>query len=290
MPRRRRATPRSIGLGILVLFVFFTTELLAQSGPLPEKGICAHRGANRSHPENTLPAFREAIRLGAQMIEFDVYLSRDKQAVVIHDPTVDRTTDGTGRVSEKTLSELKRLDAGSWKDKRFRGTRIPTLAEVLQIMPNNIWLNVHLKGDATLAVLSAREIARQHRTHQAFLACRDLEALKAAKRAVPTIMTCHFINLKRPWKPDEVIGKCQFVQFGNGRPPADLVRSLRAAGIRTNYYGPITPEILADLYARRVQFPLVDDVQGMTKAVRKLGIEPVKPVWPGDPRVPPIEL
>ena len=78
---------------------------------MPSRGICAHRGASDTHPENTLAAFREAIQLGAHMIEFDVALSKDGQLVLMHDTTVDRTTDGDGPVSELTLAELKKLDA-----------------------------------------------------------------------------------------------------------------------------------------------------------------------------------
>ena len=110
---------------------------------MPERGICAHRGASDTHPENTLAAFREAIRLGAAMIEFDVALSADGKLVLIHDSTLDRTTNGTGPVSARTLEQLKTLDAGSWKAKRFAGAKVPTLDEALSMMPETIWLNVH---------------------------------------------------------------------------------------------------------------------------------------------------
>lgn len=78
---------------------------------MPARGICAHRGASDTHPENTIAAFREAIRLGAQMIEFDVALTKDGKLVLMHDRTIDRTTDGSGRVEEWLLADLKKLDA-----------------------------------------------------------------------------------------------------------------------------------------------------------------------------------
>ena len=74
-----------------------------KNSALPSMGICAHRGAMETHPENTIAAFEEAIRLGAQMIEFDVRLTKDNIPVVIHDDTVDRTTDGSGPVKQLTL-------------------------------------------------------------------------------------------------------------------------------------------------------------------------------------------
>ena len=88
---------------------------------MPTRGICAHRGASDSHPENTIAAFREAIRLGAHMIELDVTLSSDGKLVLMHDHTVDRTTDGNGRVEELTLADLKKLDAGFLERQPLQG-------------------------------------------------------------------------------------------------------------------------------------------------------------------------
>ncbi|MBZ0251997.1 MAG: hypothetical protein K8I02_01540, partial [Candidatus Methylomirabilis sp.] len=89
----------------------------------------AHRGASGECPENTLAAFGRALEIGVDMVEFDVHLSRDGVPVVIHDDDVRRTTDGRGLVKDLTLAELRRLDAGGWKDARFAGERIPTLEE-----------------------------------------------------------------------------------------------------------------------------------------------------------------
>ena len=82
---------------------------------MPVRGICAHRGASISHPENTIAAFKEAIRLGALMIELDLALTRDNQIVVLHDSTLDRTTYGSGPVGEWSSAVLKKLDAGIFK-------------------------------------------------------------------------------------------------------------------------------------------------------------------------------
>jgi glycerophosphoryl diester phosphodiesterase len=94
--------------------------------------ILAHRGASAYAPENTLAAFRLAHKMGADGIELDVQLTRDKVPVVIHDDTVDRTTDGHGRVTEMTIGEISRLEAGSWKADEYRGEQIPTLAQVFE--------------------------------------------------------------------------------------------------------------------------------------------------------------
>jgi glycerophosphoryl diester phosphodiesterase len=96
--------------------------------------IIGHRGAPRETPENTLASFRRAFELGADAIELDVRLSRDGAPIVMHDATLERTTDGADSVSQRTLAQLKRLDAGSWFDPKFRGERIPTLEEALALV------------------------------------------------------------------------------------------------------------------------------------------------------------
>lgn len=105
----------------------------------------AHRGASAVAPPNTLAAFEKAVELGADGIEMDVHLSADGVPVVIHDYTVDATTDGSGRVADMTLAQLKELDAGSPFDPTFAGERIPTLGEVLESVGNRLLLNIELK-------------------------------------------------------------------------------------------------------------------------------------------------
>jgi glycerophosphoryl diester phosphodiesterase len=107
----------------------------------------AHRGASGTFPENTLSAFRAAIAAGADMCELDVQLTRDGAVVVIHDDTVERTTDGKGEVAELTLAELKRLDAGAkFKGGAIKGEYIPTLDEVLAATSAKCGLNIELKA------------------------------------------------------------------------------------------------------------------------------------------------
>ena len=183
---------------------------------MPNRGLCAHRGAMVTHPENTLTAFREAIRIGAHEIEFDVCHTKDDQLVIIHDPTVDRISNGTGKIAELTLEEIQRMDAGSWKDPQFKGERIPTLSETLSIMPENIWLNIHLKGGRELGEKLARVIAGENRLHQAFLAC-EIEAAEGAKAAVPDILICNMERQGDSWKYIDLTikTKADFIQIYN---------------------------------------------------------------------------
>lgn len=94
--------------------------------------IIAHRGASGYTPENTMAAFERAVQLGAGFIETDLHLTRDARFVAIHDDTLERTSNGRGRVQDRTLAELRALDVGLWYDRQFVGQRIPTLEEILQ--------------------------------------------------------------------------------------------------------------------------------------------------------------
>jgi glycerophosphoryl diester phosphodiesterase len=132
---------------------------------LPRPIIFAHRGASSRAPENTMAAFQLAVMDGAPAIEVDAKLTRDGRIVVFHDSTLSRTTDGEGRLSEKTADELRMLDAGSHFSERFRGEKIPFLEEVFEVFGKKLLINVELKNYLTpLDGLVERvcELVRQH--------------------------------------------------------------------------------------------------------------------------------
>ena len=109
--------------------------------------VIAHRGASAYAPENTLAAFQLALEMKSDYIELDVHLTQDNQVIVIHDATLERTTDGSGLVREKTLEELKKLDAGKWFDSKFEGEKLPTLAEVMDTVNGQTKLLIEVKVD-----------------------------------------------------------------------------------------------------------------------------------------------
>lgn len=112
--------------------------------------VVAHRGDSRTYPENTLPAFAAAIRLGAPVIEFDVQATADGTLVCLHDEDLARTTDGAAPLQQTTLAELRHLDAGAWKAPRFAGTRVPTLHQALSLMlPQTLPMIEHKAGTPT---------------------------------------------------------------------------------------------------------------------------------------------
>lgn len=123
--------------------------------------LIGHRGYPARFPENTLAAFEGAIQAGCDMIELDVTLTKDRKVVVIHDDTLDRTTNGRGLVREHTLAHIKQLDAGSWFDGRFAAERVPELSEVMKLTAGRCMLNIEIKASAFEADSPADAIERQ---------------------------------------------------------------------------------------------------------------------------------
>ena len=115
--------------------------------------VIAHRGDSAHRPENTLASFASALEVGAEVVELDVQLTRDGHPVVLHDPTIDRTTDGKGRLVDHTLAELRRLTAGypSRFGSDYAGERVPTLAEVLNFLRGRCRVMIEIKPDAVTA-------------------------------------------------------------------------------------------------------------------------------------------
>lgn len=116
---------------------------------LPRPTIFAHRGASAHAPENTLASFKLALQHGAPAIELDVKLSLDGEMVVIHDQTVDRTTDGTGRVNKLPLAALQALDAGFKFNPKYKGEKIPTLSEVFEEIGSQLFINIEITNYAS---------------------------------------------------------------------------------------------------------------------------------------------
>ena len=110
--------------------------------------VVAHRGDSRFCPENTMSAFRSAMEKGAEMIECDIHLSRDRIPVVIHDSSLDRTTNGSGNIVERDFKELSQLDCGSWFSDQFSGETLPKLEQLLEEVSGKILLNLEIKSKA----------------------------------------------------------------------------------------------------------------------------------------------
>ena len=161
-----------------------------RSPSAPAALLCiGHRGASARAPENTLASFETAIGDGADGLEFDVRLTRDGVPIVLHDATVDRTTSGRGSVAALDMAQIRRLDAGAWFAPRFRGERVPTLADTLDLARGRCGVNIELKiesGDAThLARAVAGVVARARFRGWLVISSFSRPALHAARAALP---------------------------------------------------------------------------------------------------------
>lgn len=146
----------------------------------------AHRGASALYPENTLRAFIAAAELGADMCEFDVRMTRDGEVVVIHDATVNRTTDGRGRVAAMSATAIGRLDAGVRFGAEFRGEHIPTLIEVAQALTGRCGMDVELKARG-LEVRVCEILRGCGAIESAIVSSFDWDQLKIVARKEPAL-------------------------------------------------------------------------------------------------------
>jgi glycerophosphoryl diester phosphodiesterase len=205
--------------------------------------IIAHRGHSIAVPENTLEAYRRAIELGVEMIECDVNRTKDGELVMIHDWTLDRTTSGSGRVEDMTLSEIRDLDAGSSFDPSFAGLRVPTTAETLDLAREaGILMCFEVKGETPAHF---RRVAEQRvdlfvakdALGWAFMSSYDHEAMAAAKAKVPELM------LAPERLPDDI--------------PVDLPEALRqaealGAEVLQNHWRYVSRELSDSLHERDI--------------------------------------
>ncbi len=148
--------------------------------------IVAHRGASHDAPENTLAAFRQAWALGVEAVELDVHVTSDGQVVVMHDPSMKRTSGVDLVIADHTLAELVELDVGAWKGPQFAGERIPTLRDVLATIPPGRSLFVELKsGVATVPTVAAAIRDGTPTSATVMLQSFDPDVLAALAKATP---------------------------------------------------------------------------------------------------------
>src|SRR6266700_3376300 len=156
--------------------------------------LIAHRGGSLEAPENTLAAFGHAIKLGIRYVELDVHLTRDGALAVIHDESVDRTTDGHGLVQDHSLAELKQLDAGAWFNPAYAGERIPTLDEVLAwARARGTVVDIEIKNAplyyAGIEEAVVKALDSEHMAEQVIVISFDHGAVKRVKALDPRIAT-----------------------------------------------------------------------------------------------------
>ena len=224
--------------------------------------VIAHRGASSYAPENTLAAFDLALQMGVRHIELDVDVTSDGHVVVIHDNTVDRTTDGSGPVASHTLAALRGFDAGSWFGAKFAGERIPTFDEVLSRYKGRAHVHTEIKGRSPSLAPRTADLIRKHGmegqvTITSFQSVR-LEEMRACAPGLPRGWLVREID-------DAVIAQAREMGLTQLCPRAreitpELVRRLHAEGFVARAWDVKTTELMqqvvqAEADGMTVNFP-----------------------------------
>ncbi|GMV09171.1 MAG: glycerophosphoryl diester phosphodiesterase [Gemmatimonadota bacterium] len=241
---------------------------------LTARPVIGHRG-NRAHaPENTIESFRQAVALGADALEFDLRLTRDGEVVVIHDPTVDRTTDGVGRVAELTLAELRGLDAGATFSTdggkthpyRGRGIGIATLAEVLESLdatPMLLEIKVAEAAAATRAVIErmgqeSRCIVSSFQAGALVPFAGTRIPIGASPQAVAPLLLPALLGRRFTALPFQVMSLPRFHR-GLPIPLGALARAAEPAGVPLHVWTVNAPSVARRLWRRGVRGIISDD-------------------------------
>ena len=216
--------------------------------------LVAHRGASHAAPECTIPAYELAIEEGADYFEGDFWLTRDERIVCIHDPTTKRVAPGGQpvlSVQDSTLDELKKLDVGVWKGAQFKGTRIPTIEEILDIIPEGKGVYIEIKDDRPQIVPHLTKVlAKSKLKHeQQVVIAFDPDIIKAVKTELPGVKALwlywwyhdtktgklsntadEIIRVARAIGADGLdINACKWVN-------AEFIRRVREAGLESHIY------------------------------------------------------
>ncbi|MGZ8562584.1 MAG: glycerophosphodiester phosphodiesterase [Candidatus Limnocylindria bacterium] len=240
--------------------------------------VVAHRGAAAEAPENTLPSFQLAVEMGADAIELDVHLTKDGKLAVIHDETLDRTTDLTGTVDSMTMAQIRRADAGYRFEPAdgtfpFRGKklRVPTLGDVLAWLPDGVGLVVEIKARAaTAAAVEALRSSKVRAAGAVSLISFDEQAIDEAHRLDPDLPTGYLLVPFQSAEP----ALTWAVEHGHlgihpwegdlGLDPAPLLALARAYGRQVGCYVVNDPERMKQLAALGL-WGFVTDLPGVAR-------------------------
>lgn len=226
--------------------------------------VIAHRGYSAKAPENTLAAFELALDVGCHGLELDVQLTKDDEIVIIHDHTLGRTTNGSGSVQAHTLAELKKLDAGSWFDPKFKNERLPTLGEVCELIRGeDVILNVELKVALGFEGLVEKVVALlegcglQERT---IISSFNHYALAYAKEAAPEIKTgvLYMAGLFNPWVYAQSLGATALHPFYQTIVP-DIVAESQKNGMMVNPFTIDDPKDVERMLAAKVDSVITNE-------------------------------
>ncbi|MFM0335137.1 glycerophosphodiester phosphodiesterase [Paraburkholderia fungorum] len=221
----------------------------ATSAHWPYPKLIAHRCGGTLAPENTLAGFDACVRYGYRMVEFDAKLSADNQLFLLHDDTLERTTDGHGAAAEHTWASLARLDAGAWYGPQFAGTRLPTLADAAaRCARDGIAANIEIKpcpgrDEITGRLVASAALSLWQTQTPPLLSSFSFEALAAAQESAPSLQRgMLFEEVPADWLHIVRELDCVSLHASHRHLSEPLVAEIRAAGLRVLAYTVNDPE------------------------------------------------
>lgn len=230
-----RSTIWMVG-GLLLFWLNFS--LAAENPATRVRQVVAHRGSSVDRPENTLASTRRAIEVGATACEVDVRTTRDGALVLSHDATLDRMTDGSGKINDKTLGEIQQFDAGRKFDPKFSGERIPTLEQVLTLCRGKIDVLLDLKEGGELYDRKVAEAVRVTGDPQrVIVGVRSVEQAKQFRKLLPTARQLGLLEKPQEIEAYAAAGVEMIRLWPKWLSDTSLVDRIREAGVRLHLNG-----------------------------------------------------
>jgi glycerophosphoryl diester phosphodiesterase len=235
----------------------------------PYPRLCAHRGAGKLAPENTLTAMRVGHAHGYRMVEFDVKLSADNVSFLLHDATLERTTSGRGRADALPWRELARLDAGGWHSAKYAGEMVPTFGAIARwARAHDVRCNVEIKPTpgreretGAAVALDAAALWRDAEVPPLLSSFSEI-ALDAAREAVPTLPRALLLDqLPADWLERLRRLECVALDANHNALDAAVVERAHAAGFRVACYTPNEAPRIAELHALGVDTVITDAIE-----------------------------
>ena len=244
---------------------------------MPYPRLCAHRGYHASAPENTMPAFGAAVAMGAQEIEFDLWATSDGELVSAHDSSLERVSNGTGKVWEHTLAELRALDFGSKKNEIYRDLKLPTFEEILRKFAGRVIMNIHVKIwdrkdcerriEQIASLIEAYDCVR----HVYFMSS-NTEALLAMRERLPFAGYCQGAGGGNDVMIEKaILHRFDKVQIVSWHPyDKEMIDRCHSHGIRVNFCQANKAILAKELFEMGVDCILTDDYHRVSAGLEKL--------------------
>ena len=240
--------------------------------PQPYPRVVAHRGFSKACPENTLPSFGAAVALGADEIEFDIWPSADGELVIIHDPSLDRTTDKTGIVKEMNWAEIAGADAGVKFGEQWRGVRAPRLEDVWNAFAGQMEFNIHVKdpGEDGFVIRKLKQLAEKYGVTDQIYVAGIHDVMECMLQYAPEMERC-CLNGQNGWNlVDKGIEyKCGRVQFANRYCNEAQINKAHDAGIVCNLFYADDPDEAARYYEIGIDSILTNALAEVLPIARK---------------------